>query len=60
MGGGAFRTRIDFKKLFRTLNHFQMSRDFLTFPKYTLGTPWMILKNDQIFFFRGEKIFKFF
>ena len=49
---------MDFKNLFRPLNHFQMSRDFLTFPKYTLGTPWIILKNDEIFFFRGENFLK--
>ena len=28
--------------LFKSLYHFQMSPDFMTFPKYVIGTPWII------------------
>ena len=39
-GEGGFHPPQNKIKIFRLVYHFKMSPDFMTFPKYVLGTPW--------------------
>ena len=37
----------------KSIYHFQISKAFFTFPKYVLGTPWIVKKRLPIFSRQG-------
>ena len=54
-GGGADLPPLLVKNILSPLSHKRIFPDFLTFPKYVLGTPWIIKKNSEKKVFKGDR-----
>ena len=54
-GGGQICPPLLVKNILSPLSHKRIFPDFLTFPKYVLGTPWIIKKIAKKNFLRGAE-----